>query len=88
MKCTCDNGKITVTAQVYTKYGIVPQEPIEMNCIWCNGTGEMTDEQVKAQKAYEDAWCKCEDSSGSSYYEQRHSHGWICDDCGKVTQTG
>ena len=88
MKCTCDNGKITVSAQLVTSKGLVSQEPVVMNCIWCNGTGTMTDAEAKFRKEYMDAWCTCEDSPDSIYYEQGRSHGWICSCCGKITQTG
>jgi hypothetical protein len=87
-ECTCDNGKITLTSQILTKDGLVPQEPVIMNCLWCNGTGTMTDEEAKLRQSINDAWCKCEDSSGSSYYEEGRSHGWTCNDCGKLTQVG
>lgn len=88
MKCTCDNGKIRVSAQLVSSEGLVSQEPVEINCLWCGGLGELTDEQAEQKKAFADAWCRCEDSSGSSGYRNGRSHGWTCNDCGKITQTG
>ena len=61
-----------------------------MKCDLCEGTGETTQAHVDAvEKAHNDFWCSCGNPSGdASYYEEGGSHGWACNDCGKVVQVG
>jgi hypothetical protein len=62
---------------------------LDVDCIWCAGTGEMTDEQSESLIRFDEAWCKCKKSSGSTYYRHDNgAHGWQCNDCDKITQTG
>ena len=90
MKCKfCNNGKVTITAAILTDNGFKEESPIEIDCIWCNGTGELTASQVQKLQDLEDAWCKCGNPSGQvSYYQHGHFHGYNCADCGKIVQTG
>jgi hypothetical protein len=89
MRCDCDNGKIKVTAMLYTDRGLVPQKPVIMDCIWCEGTGMLTEHQYQSRQNYTEAWCNCGNPSGeTSFYRHGHSHGYNCADCGKILQTG
>jgi hypothetical protein len=85
MKCTCDNGKITVTVMLYTDKGLIPQKPIIMSCIWCEGTGNLTEIQIETKNHYDNAWCNCNNpSKQSDYYKHEHSYGYTCSNCGKI----
>ncbi len=92
--CTACNGtgKQDVVAQeikvVDGKTVMVPQPAVHMDCFVCQGTGNVSPEREAQLKKMDEAWCKCEKSSGSSYYQHGHSHGWVCNDCGKITQVG
>jgi hypothetical protein len=89
--CTVCNGtgKQTITAHEYRADGtFVKEPPVAIDCIWCDGSGKMTPEQGQTLQDYKDSWCRCAHSSGSHYWEFDHSHGWACNDCGKVTQYG
>lgn len=91
MKCpVCEGkGKQTITAIEVTPTSRREMPPVDIDCIWCKGTGEMTPQQAQDWKDFQDAWCRCPHSSGSHPYRHANgAHGWKCDDCGKITQTG
>ena len=88
MKCICNNGKMTIKVHDFSTEEC-EEKSVEIDCIWCNGTGEMTPEQAAEKQAFEDSWCKCGNPSGQvNYYQEGHSHGYTCADCGKIVQTG
>jgi len=66
----------------------------ESECDVCGGTGQMTPEQVRHQKAYEDMWCKCKNKTDAEYVPDGRcncgvgKHHYHCRKCGKITQIG
>lgn len=92
IRCTpCGgSGKILIEAKLYTSRGMEPQPPVEISCIWCNGTGKLTDEQQREIADYQAGWCTCGNPSKqvNSWRLTDGSHGYDCADCGKLLQTG
>jgi len=66
----------------------------EMDCFWCEGTGEMTPRQKRTWDFARNSWCRCGNPSGESkfYDDGKHpttkTHHYRCVDCGKITQIG
>lgn len=65
----------------------------KIDCVHCNGTGEVTDIQLEAIEYENNMWCKCEDDHGSKYYDdgehpEIHKHHYRCKKCKQVTQIG
>lgn len=61
----------------------------EIPCVWCNGKGTMTKDQLDLWVWNQTAWCECEHRSGIHYYRHKNgAHGWKCNDCNKLVQTG
>jgi len=88
---TCKGkGKVTITSNELKDGQWVELPNVEINCINCDGSGEVDKAEQKAQdKARDEFWCACNNPSGdTSFYEDGRGHGWACDDCGKVLQTG
>ena len=82
-------GKQHVRGRMLTPNGWVEEPPVDIDCIWCKGTGNMTEQQAQDLEDYRNAWCRCKNSSGSHPYRHANgAHGWKCNDCGKITQTG
>lgn len=96
--CPSCNGKKTQTiiAQLYTKDGLIPQPPVEIKCMNCDGKGVVDAEEQKRKEEANDAfWCKCEDQDGrnTTYFDDGegelcNKHHWACNNCGKVVQVG
>lgn len=70
-----------------------------IDCVWCHGSGEMTEIQLEGLQQYKDLWCKCGNPSGEggqrgSYFvgdgdhPKLYKHHWRCADCDKVLQIG
>jgi hypothetical protein len=81
-------GTLKVQYRVLTDKDWKDLPPSFLDCIRCNGTGQMTLEKEQALVDYNDAWCKCEKPGEYIYYQHGHSHGYTCSICGKVLQTG
>lgn len=93
----CKKGKVKIVAQLYTESGFVPQEPVYIDCLCCEGKGYMNDEQkadyearVELEKEF---WCECEDKDNVDFYEdgehpELSKHHVRHIDCGKVVQIG
>ena len=62
-QCTVCKGKktqtITATIVEWDKPP-VQEDPIAIPCIWCEGTGVMTQEEIDGHQRFVDGWCKCE----------------------------
>lgn len=90
------SGKYDCVSRLWTPgVGFVDQPPVRMDCQKCYGHGKVDpiiEEEKK--KAWDAFWCSCERSSGSEYVDDNTAgamcskHHYICNDCGKVTQTG
>ena len=93
MKCLVCHGSKINTCTI-TKFGTDEVKTMKMDCIWCDGTGEMTNEDKESYEYQLNMWCKCGNpSKGSEYYDdgEHHEitkHHYRCKDCGKVLQIG
>lgn len=97
-KQTCITRKATITGAKELSDGGMEvnvsdsgqiEDEVEINCIWCDGTGQMTEQQARELEQYRNAWCRCKNRSGQHPYRHTNgAHGWKCNDCGKITQTG
>lgn len=94
--CLVCNGRgvIEVTG-VMVEAGVSrPLDPVELTCVWCNGSKVMTPAQVAEHRWYVEAWCRCGNPSGNTrFYENGedptfYTHHWNCEDCGKLVQVG
>jgi len=93
--CPTCKGKGKVTLTVSTFGSNKPDEKMEIDCVVCNGVGEVSDvvlEQILFEK---NMWCECgsNDPSDVKYYDdgEHHEiskHHWRCNKCGKVVQIG
>ena len=96
MQCTVckGKGKQTIKSQNLTVDGWEALSPVDVPCLWCDGTGEMTPEEEERLRVYSEMWCKCVNPSGDTnfYDDGEHpevtKHHYRCADCGKVTQVG
>lgn len=90
---TCNGKKVQTIVNTLTSEGWHEDDPVEIDCISCNGKGYMNKKELNFYNHYNNIWCKCENSSGSKYYddnehEEVSKHHYRCYDCGKVTQIG
>jgi RecJ-like exonuclease len=69
----------------------------EINCVYCRGTGHMTEQQIASEKYQREMWCTCgqyeESPSDWIYFKdgQHHilqKHHYRCPGCEKVKQVG
>ena len=95
--CPQCKGKktITGTSTEYscTEYGKVSK--FKMNCITCQGAGEVSVEQKAAYEARQELWCRCGDKETFGTYPEdgecdcgMHKHHVHCGTCGKISQIG
>lgn len=67
---------------------------MELTCIDCDGSGEITKAQHEQNQRAMAMWCRCGNPTGQSrFYEDGeapdvHKHHVKCGDCGKVLQVG
>ena len=90
--CTvCEGrGKQTTTVTVHGEKG---ESSFEMDCLWCKGTGQMTEVQEAEHREFCEMWCECEEPGDPRYYDDgehpaMHKHHWRCRECEGVTQIG
>lgn len=97
MKCkSCKgSGKQTISMQTMQDDGSFKTEPsLEIDCMHCDGTGEMDKEQKETYNYAQNMWCNCGNPSGKSNYHPDGKGKWVskhhytCDDCDHVTQIG
>lgn len=93
MKCQkCDGtGKLNIIAHTFdakTK-SFIPEPAVQINCVVCHGTGQLSKQEAQEYQDYINSWCKCGNPSGEvSFYRNGRSHGYKCADCGKIVQEG
>lgn len=92
-KCpTCDNGRMKITVSTYGSNE--PATVTEIDCVYCDGTGQIDDETMEAIEYEKNMWCKCGNPSGRhKFYRDGegplvHKHHYVCKDCNKVLQIG
>lgn len=85
-------GKMTITGAEITAGGMKTLPPVQIDCVWCNGTGQLTNRQAKEQEDYTGLWCRCEGHVETEYVPdgqgQINTHHWVCTTCGKIVQIG
>lgn len=83
---SCKDGQMSIRFSQAGK----PDEVTKMNCVICQGTATITQQQLKYIEQEKNRWCRCEKSSGSSYVAdtRKMKHHWKCNDCKKITQIG
>jgi len=93
--CPCCNGLKTMTVKASNLIDgkFVELPPIEMTCIMCNGTGEVTTRRLAEHDAAIAMWCKCEGDNGVDFYKDYEhpevsKHHYRCKKCKKVVQVG
>lgn len=64
-----------------------------IDCISCNGTGEVSTEYARALKKHEEDWCSCKKSTGPRYLKNGEDkrcrkHHYRCTTCDKIVQIG
>ena len=90
----CKDGKMNVRVTEYGK----STTTIELNCVSCDGTGQVSDEKLKEIKDIDrfvdEEMCDCEDPTFGSYPEDgecscgMYKHHVHCGTCGKISQIG
>jgi len=75
-----------------------PERVTDIPCVWCHGSGEVTQEVLEELKTYKTMWCQCGNPSGDfNFYDDGqhsgcpyriHKHHYHCADCLKITQIG
>lgn len=91
-KCPkCKNGKMTI-------HLVNDNTDIEIPCIHCHGTEEVTQDILEDIQEYdrimEEEMCKCDDPTFGSYPQDgecdcgMHKHHVHCGKCGKISQIG
>ena len=85
----CKGGKINVTV-----HSMGQMTSVELDCIWCNGAGKVTDSRLQAYYDHKNMWCECKgDDLDIQYYaDGEHpslsKHHYRHRKCGKVVQIG
>jgi len=59
-------------------------------CMLCEGTGKVTQEEINHQECLESLWCRCREPlrRGEAIDYDPKTNCWTCGKCGKVYQTG
>lgn len=92
MKCPkCKKGKMSITVEMYGVPNSV--EISEIDCVYCNGTGEISEEKNIQLIKEEEMWCKCDESTGPKFYDNGehpdlYKHHYRCTTCGGIVQIG
>lgn len=88
---TCPSCKGTKKVTIKVISNGVREPDMELDCVTCNGTGEVRDGYTKA---LEDFWCHCGNPSGDVEFHDDgegaacSKHHYTCGDCGRVLQIG
>lgn len=96
MVCNKCNGTTKVTWTI-EEDGV--ESKLDMDCLECNGTGEIDPDQLITQQQEDDAWCKCEEDNGVSFHDDGNiqvyndviscpKHHYSCNSCGLIVQIG
>ena len=91
MKCIICNG---IGKQSLTVVEGETESTSMIDCIYCSGTGQLTEQELSDLKAEQDLWCSCGNPSDeATYWEDGENpdcdkHCWTCNDCEKIIQVG
>ncbi len=91
------SGKQILT--VHDPFGANPNTPkvrkVDIDCVWCHGTGTMQKQDLAQYEWNQRAWCECGNPSGRTrFYDDGEcdcgcvKHHYHCSDCNKITQIG
>jgi hypothetical protein len=91
MKCPqCNDGKMTITVhQIGQK-----ADSVKIDCIHCDGTGEIDQQTADLIEEEKNMWCKCDNPSEwpKHYKDGEHpdlyKHHYRCTNCDGVQQIG
>lgn len=92
---TCEGkGKMTITAKTLTDDGWKDENPVDIDCVICDGGGTVTRAKLESIEHEKRIWCECGNPSedvnfwddGEGYWVTKHHY--TCKDCGKVVQIG
>ena len=95
MKCTeCEDGKMTI--EMFEGFPRKGEEgtKTEIDCVICDGTGEIDEETAEMVEFEKNMWCECGNPSEDVdfYDDGEHpeisKHHYRCRDCGAVVQIG
>lgn len=87
IKCPQCKGKGTLTITV-SEYGKAGSTDSVINCVTCHGNKTVTAKEAASYQAMLDSWCRCKQDHGSHHEMAGMQDIYICNHCGKVTQTG
>lgn len=102
MKCPRCKGEgkvvITMNVQTHGEEGVEVSK-IPMDCSDCDGSGELSAEDVEFNKAEAEMWCKCEGETDFKFHADGNrkvynkliripKHHYSCVECKKVKQIG
>lgn len=65
----------------------------EIKCVECDGTGTVSDAQLRARERARAMWCRCDEPHEPHYvpdgaHPEVSKHHWRCGSCDGVTQVG
>lgn len=85
-KCECckGSGKQNLSVHEVTSTGTT-NSTCKISCIWCKGTGMMTESQIMERRDYINAWCKCPRESRRPKFD---GHDTFCETCGLLLMAG
>lgn len=90
---TCKgNGKITITMVTYDKN--ISESKTTMDCIDCQGKGQISDKKNYNLLVGNNVWCRCKKEYHEPSYHANDGHEifgndtYLCGNCGMVTQFG
>jgi hypothetical protein len=79
------NG-IDVAVEVRWNPGV---EKVIINCVYCTGSGKLTEKQTEDYIALDASWCRCENHPIEEIvHERRGTDIYIHTVCGKIVQVG
>ena len=82
----CKDGKMKISVNTGGGSGFTS---LDIQCIYCEGKGKITEVESARIKRMDDSWCRCSEPGEAIYYElPSGSHGYNCSKCGKIQQTG
>ena len=91
-KCIKCKGKGQATLNVYSEEA--SPKSFEIDCVHCDGSGRMTNIEIKQTQWFDLQWCKCDFTPNETRYyaDGQHpdcdKHHYRCGTCGLITQIG
>jgi hypothetical protein len=93
--CICCKGKKTISVSIENWGHPGSKETSDLPCVWCDGSGLMSDAAIENYHSEMAKWCRCGNPSReSTFYDDGerpdvcNKHHYVCHDCGNITQIG